>query len=290
MGQIELPTPTQSPCGGIRISPQARSLASELGTLWRYRSLVGLLVRRNLVVVYKQTWLGLGWYWVTPFLSALVYALIFGELVGVATDGVPRLLFYTASVIFWNLFVGVYSTCQNVLLDNTALLNKVYFPRLALPVAGALASLYSFLVQLVVLIVIWLYYYFSGAELRPSPLLLYAPLALVQVVLLGMGCGLIVASLAAGLRDILYLSTFAVQLWMYVTPVVYPMSLVPERWRPLFLLNPLSYPLEALREGTTGVGSCAQLALWPGWLGTGLLLAAGLFLFLRIERNVVDRL
>lgn len=241
-------------------------------------------------MVYKQTWLGLGWYWVTPLVSALVYAFIFGELVGVATDGVPRLLFYTASIIFWSLFMSVFNACQNVLFDNAAVMNKLYFPRLALPVASALASLYSFFVQLVLLLAIWLYYFLTTPGLSPSLLLLYAPIALAQVLLLGLGCGLLVASLAASLRDVLYLSSFAVQLLMYITPVVYPMSLVPERWRFLFLINPLSYPLEALREGLTGVGSCAQLPLWPGWLMTVLLLGAGLLLFQRVERDVVDRL
>lgn len=255
--------------------------------LWRYRDLIWLLTRRSLVVQYKQTVLGPAWMLLLPLLSACAYAFVFGGIGGISTGGVPKLLFYLCGTGIWGFFAELVTKNATVFSDNAPLFGKVYFPRLAVPAASFLTALVQLLVQLLPMGIALAYHGFRG-EVRPNWTgWLLLPLAVAQLGILGMGVGLLISALTAKYRDLRVLVQFGMQLWMYATPVVYPLSAAGE-WGSFLALNPVTAPMELIRFALLGSGAVDGSTYGLSLLLTGAVGLVGLTAFCRTEGTFVD--
>lgn len=260
-----------------------------LKELWDYRDLFSIYVRRNIVTVYKQTVLGLAWFFISPVFTTIMYMFVFGGLAGISTGGVPQAVFYLSGILMWNYFNTCFGQNSNVLAANAGIFGKVYFPRLIIPLAGMTSSLVTFGIQLLLLIVVYVYYVITGAPLCPRWELLMFPVYLILLALTAMSWGMIISSMTVKYRDLNMLVGFGMSLLMYATPIIYPMSIAADKsygW--VLKLNPLSGVFESWRYSITGIGSM-------DWLGllycTGCLVVTmfiGLLLFSKAERNFID--
>ena len=271
------------------IQPQRSWWAIDWRALVRYRDLIFLLVRRDFVSKYKQTILGPLWFLFQPLLTTGVYIVIFARAARLSTAGLPPVLFYLSGLLLWSYFSQCFLAVSQTLTTNANLFSKVYFPRLAVPLSVVLSNCLAFAIQFALFLCIYLYYAIWGVpgQIKPSWGLLLLPLILLQVGLLSLGIGLITASLTAKYRDLSHLSSFLVQVGMFLTPIIYPLTMVPEKWRFLLLANPLVGSIETFRALVFGT----ELPLFYV-LGSVLLtfisLAIGLVAFSKIERTFVD--
>ena len=270
------------------ISPRQRWFDLRLRELWQYRDLVLLFVRRDFVSVYAQTILGPLWFLLQPLLMTIVFTVIFGQIAQLSTDGIPQVLFYLSGVIVWNYFASCLGGTSNTFVGNASLFGKVYFPRLVVPVSIVISNLITFAIQFFLFIVFYVYFIVKTDLIIPQYLILLLPLLILQAAMLGLGCGIIVSSLTTRYRDLTYLVSFGIQLWMFVSPVVYPSSQVPERWRWLFSLNPVAPLIETFRYAFLGVGAFEPWHLATSLCATVAILIAGIMLFSRIEKNFMD--
>jgi lipopolysaccharide transport system permease protein len=258
--------------------------------LWEYRDLLVLLVQRDFISRYKQTLLGPLWFLLQPVLTTLVFVIVFGRFAGIPTDGVPGPLFYLCGLLAWNYFSQNITTGGATFVNNSHLFSKVYFPRVLVPVSIVVANVVSFALQAVPFVAFAAYYFLTGkqgaAALSWKALLL--PLPLLQIAALSLGVSLWMAASTAKYRDLVHLTAFLTQIWMFVTPVIYPLSKVSEAWRWLVWTNPMSAPVEAFRICLLGRGTlgAAEIALSLGL--TLALLVTGVAVFQRVERTVVD--
>ena len=259
-----------------------------LGELWRYRELVWLLTRRSFVVTYKQTILGPLWLVVSPLLTSMAYVILFGRIAGLSTEGVPQLLFYLLGTAAWTCFAACVGRCATTFVDNAGVFSKVWFPRLAAPVSTVLGAFVRLAIQLVLVLVLIAWYAVHGVVAPRWELWPLVPLAVLQLGLLGMGCGIVVSSATTRYRDLAVLVDFGVTLWMYATPVVYPLSQVPDALRAIVLANPATAPVEWLRMALLGVGGVPVAALAWSWAATLAVVLLGVAVFNRVERTFVD--
>lgn len=270
------------------IQPKRKWLDIDLREIYRYRDLIKLFVNRDFVTVYKQTILGPLWFILNPLFSTIMYSFVFGKIAKIPTDGVPQTLFYYGGTMLW----GYFSTCLNsgadVFTGNAGLFGKVYFPRLTVPISKVFSNLISVLIQLATLIVFYIYFVATGSPVRPTWWIFTLPLILAQLAALGTGFGMIISSLTTKYRDLRQLVSFGVQLWMYATPIVYPLSQISEKYRWIMAFNPVSAPIEAFRYAFYGVGGPTPLMLWTSIVATIALLFLGLILFNHNERTFVD--
>lgn len=263
--------------------------------LWKYRDLIFLFVRRDFVAFYKQTILGPLWYLIQPLFTTMIFTVIFSRLASIPTDGVPAVLFYLSGLVLWNYFSDCLVSTSSTFLDNQGIFGKVYFPRLSIPLSVVLSKLIKLAIQVTLLAVIYLYFFFKGEVIGPSPwLALVLPLLIVQLALLGLGTGILISSLTTKYRDLHYLVGFGVQLWMYGTPIIYPISQVPEKYRLLAHLNPVAQVVTNLRYVLFGGSTTNTLTpalgndLTISLVSTVTILLLGLFMFSRTEKNFID--
>lgn len=270
------------------ITPHRGWLEWRLGVLWRYRDLIGLFVWRDFTALYKQTILGPAWHVLQPILTTLTFTLVFGMVARLPTDGVPPFLFYLAGTVAWTYFATTLTLTSSTFVTNANLLGKVYFHRLAIPISITISNFISFAIQFGIFLVVLAYYVSSGTEIRFNNWILLTPVLLVMLAGYGLGGGIVVSALTTRYRDLAKLVTFGVQLGMFLTPVVYPLSMVPQSIRWLVELNPLTPVLEGFRLAFLGVGSVTLNELAISAAGMGILLAVGLMLFTHIERTFMD--
>ncbi|HYO47094.1 MAG TPA: ABC transporter permease [Gemmatimonadota bacterium] len=270
------------------IRPKGRWLDLRLGELWQYRYLVLLLVRRDFVAQYKQTILGPLWHIVQPLLTTLTFTVVFGRIARIPTDSLPPFLFYFAGSIVWAYFSTNFTKTSNTFISNVNIFGKVYFPRLAVPVSLLGSSLIGFSVQFVIFLLFLAYFSIQGAPVSPNLWILATPVLLALMAGLGLGGGIILSAITTRYRDLANLVTFGVSLLMYLTPVVYPLSAVPKRYRLLVSANPLTPIVEGFRfaflgAGSVGPGDLAYSAIW-----TIVILLVGVLIFNRVERTFMD--
>ncbi len=271
------------------ITPRKNAFQIDLKGLWNYRDLYKIYVRRNIVTVYKQTVLGLAWFFINPIFTTVMYMVVFGGLAGITTDGLPQAVFYLAGILFWNYFMGCFNQTSNVLADSAGIFGKVYFPRLIVPLAGITSGLVTFAIQLLLLIVVYVYYVLTGAPIHPQWELLLMPLFLVMIALTGLSWGMIVSSWTVKYRDLRMLVSFGMNLLMYATPIIYPMSVTAGKsWGWVLRLNPLSGIFESFRYALTGVGTMDWMGLLYGLGCLVVTLTLGLLIFSKAERNFID--
>lgn len=283
-----MPNKTESQWTTV-IRPKTGWFDLDLRELIQYRDLVVMFVKRNFVVFYKQTILGPLWILLNPLITTVIFNVIFGGIAKIPTDGVPSFLFYMAGNTLWTLFASCINNTANTFVANAGVLGKVYFPRLTIPVSQVLTALLNFGIQLVMFLCFWVYFAVQG-EVRFTLWALALPLLFCQVALLGLGVGIIVSSLTTKYRDLAIAVTFGVQLWMYATPVVYPMSSLAESPRLALLvrLNPMTAPVELFRLATLGVGQLTAGQMVYSLAATLILLCIGVVLFSRIEKTFMD--
>lgn len=259
-----------------------------LKELYSYRDLILLFVKRNFVAHYKQTILGPAWAIIQPFLTTIIFTVVFGNIAGLAPSGVPSFLFYLAGTIVWQYFAGCLTTTSTTFTANAAILGKVYFPRLVMPISTVLSQLISFAIQFVFFLIFWVYYLIVPSGVSPNLTILLFPLLVLQLALLGLGVGIIISACTTKYRDLAMLVSFGVQLWMYATPVAYDISLIPDKWMSLYMLNPVTPVVTTMRYAFLGIGSFSLKYYLIGWGVTLLLLFVGVILFSRVEKTFMD--
>ena len=270
------------------LRPKNKLLDIDLRELYRYRDLIKLFVNRDFVTVYKQTILGPLWFVLNPLFTTIVYTFVFSGLAKIPTDGVPQTLFYYGGSMLWGYFSACLMSAADTFTGNSGLFSKVYFPRLSVPISKAFSNLISAGIQLATLIVFYIYYVLVGSPVRPTLWAFAIPLLFAQLAALGLGFGMIISALTTKYRDLRQLVGFGISLWMYATPIVYPLSQVPDKYRIIMELNPVSAPVEAFRAAVYGVGGPSPGMMWLSLGISVLVLFFGLVLFNRNERTFVD--
>jgi lipopolysaccharide transport system permease protein len=268
----------------IRIEPPRGLFELRLREVWAYRELLYFFVWRDVKIRYKQTVIGVLWVVLQPVLNMLIFTLFFGHLAKLPSDGLPYPVFYFAALVPWTYFAYALQMTTNVVVDNQHLITKVYFPRLILPISSALSGLVDFSIGFAVLTIFTLAY-----GIRPTLAALWLPALLTLAVFTALGVGLWLSALNALYRDIRYVIPFLVQFWMFASPVAYPSTLVPPRWRWLYGLNPMAGVIDGFRWAITGRGQPPGILLLASSAVVALMLLGGLFFFNRMESAVADR-
>ncbi len=270
------------------IEPQSSLLDLNLKDVWRYRDLLWLLVKRDFVSFYKQTILGPLWFFIQPFFTTIIFTFIFGNLAGLSTDGLPKPLFYMAGITAWNYFADCLTKTSTVFRDNANIFGKVYFPRLIMPLSIVVSNLVRFVVQMILFFMMIGYYAFTGANFHMNVYVLLFPVLVLMMALLGLGLGLIITAMTTKYRDLAFLISFGVQLMMYATTVIYPLSAAPAKYKWLIELNPMTGIIEGFRFGFLGQGELTMSTLSYSAIVTLISLVLGVVIFNKTEKTFVD--
>lgn len=271
------------------ISARHKLLELNLKEVWQYRDLISLFVKRDFTVSYKQTVLGPAWLFITPLFTSIVQAVVFGGIAGIGTEGVPTLLFYLCNNAVWAYFASCLNSNARTFTDNAYVFGKVYFPRLTTPIANVFSTAIRFFIQMLLVVVLLAYYLIAG-QVHPNwGWWLMIPVELVHLGILGMGCGIIISSLTTKYRDLSILVDFGVSLWMYITPVVYPLSEVTDGlFRNLIWLNPVTPSVELMRYALIGQGTLNLGWYALSWAVTLVVALLGIVIFNKVERTFMD--
>jgi lipopolysaccharide transport system permease protein len=270
------------------IKPKSAWYNLQLGEIKRYKDLLLLFVRRDFVALYKQTILGPLWFFIQPIITSLTFTVIFGNLAKIPTDGLPRVLFYMCGITLWNYFSETLIKTSETFTANANIFGKVYFPRLIVPLSVVISNLIKFGVQFFLFLIIWLYYLLFQNTVHPNMALLLVPFLILLMGFLGLGFGIIISSLTTKYRDLKFLVAFAVQLMMYASPIVYPLSIVPEKYKIFILANPVTSIIETFKYAFLGVGEFNWFYLGYSLLFTVVLFLSGLIIFNRVEKSFID--
>lgn len=270
------------------ISPKRGWFDVRWKAIWEYRDLIQLFVQRDFIATYKQTVLGPLWFFLQPLFTTLVFTIVFGRIARISTDSIPPLLFYLSGVVMWQYFADCLNKTSATFVGNAAVFSKVYFPRLTVPISIVISSLFTFIIQFGLFICFFAYFKWQGAPIHPSYRIIVLPLLLVQMAALGLGVGCLVSALTTRYRDLAVVVGFGVQLWMYASAVVYPLSSIPRESRWLLVLNPMVPIIEAFRFAFLGTG---VVEIWQ--IGLSLAISAfvffaGIIMFCRVEKSVAD--
>ena len=273
----------------IHISSRHKWLDLNLKEVWLYRDLIQLFVKRNFVVSYKQTILGPAWIFLTPLFSSIVQAFVFGGIAGISTDGIPMLLFYLCGNAIWTFFSTCLVNNANTFTANAYVFGKVYFPRLTTPISNVISSMIRFCIQMGLALVFLAYYLTQGAVHPNWAAWIMIPVELIHLGILGMGFGIIISSLTTKYRDLTILVEFGVQAWMYLTPVVYPLSTLADGWmKTLLMLNPVTPGVEMMRYAILGKGTLDWGYYGLSWAVTLAVAMLGIMIFNKVERTLMD--
>jgi len=275
----------------FEITPKKKFFSLNFKELWQYRDLLLLFVKRDVVTVYKQTILGPLWYLIQPLFTSITFTIIFNKVAGIETGAVPPFLFNLAGIMVWNYFTACLTGTSNTFGANAGVFGKVYFPRLIVPISIVISNLIKFGIQFFIFIVFYILYYVQGAALSLSPSVVFFPILVILMGVLGLGSGMFISSLVTKYRDFSYLISFGVQLLMYVSAVMYPLSLIEEKipnyaW--LVHYNPLAYIIETTRYMLLNVGEISILGLTYTTIVTLVLLLIGMLIFNKTEKSFID--
>jgi lipopolysaccharide transport system permease protein len=272
----------------LEIKPRTNAFDLHLNDVWKYRDLLGLLVRRDFVSFYKQTILGPIWFFVQPLVTTITYTFIFGNLAKISTDQLPAPLFYMAGITAWNYFSDCLTKTSTVFKDNADIFGKVYFPRLIMPLSIVLSNLVRFAVQFLLFVLVMAYYAYRGAAFHPTWAICLFPVVVILMAALGLGLGMIISAMTTKYRDLAFLLVFGVQLLQYSTTVIYPLSKVPLSYRWIIAANPMTELIETFRYGFLGTGTFSWLALSYSTIVTVVFLFLGTIIFNKVEKSFVD--
>lgn len=271
------------------IRPQTGLFNLRLKEVWRYRDLLTLLVRRDFVATYKQTILGPIWFFIQPLLTTIMFVVVFGRIAKISTDGMPMIVFYLAGITCWTYFSECLNKTATVFKDNASIFGKVYFPRLVMPLSIVVSSLIKFTIQFVLFFIIWIYYFLKQDNaLQPNIYIALFPVLLFMMAGLGLGFGLLISAMTNKYKDLVFLLSFAIQLAMYVTPVIYPLSSIGPKYKWLIMANPMTSIVETFRYAFLGSGTLS----WPGlvysFVFTIIAMLLGAMVFNKVEKTFMD--
>ena len=279
---------TQQQEWDLVITPRKKWYDLQLGDVWRYRDLIALFVRRDFVSRYKQTILGPLWLIIQPILNSLVFTVVFGNIARLSTDGLPPMLFYMSGTVLWSYFSNCLTGTSQTFIQNAHLFGKVYFPRLVMPISIVISAMINLAIQFALFMGFRTYFAASGAAISFTSWSWTLPLLILLMAGLGLGFGIIVSSLTTKYRDLNYLVGFGVSLWMYATPVLYPVSSIPENWRWVALVNPITPIVETFRAGFLGQGTVSWARLGYSAAFMLVVLFIGAVIFNRVEKTFID--
>lgn len=271
------------------ITSEHKWLDLKLKEVWQYKDLIWLFTKRSFVLTYKQTVLGPLWLFISPIITSIIHAFVFGGIAGIETDGVPQLLFYMSGNAIWGVFSSSLTGNANTFTGNAGVFGKVYFPRLTTPLSNVLSTMIRFGIQMIMVVVFLVYYTITGA-VHPNYLAcLLIPIILIHLGIMGLGCGIIISSMTTKYRDLNVLIGFGIQLWMYITPIVYPLSQIEnETARSLLMLNPATAPIELFRYALLGQGTVSVFALAISGVFTVIVAVLGIMIFNKVEKTFMD--
>lgn len=272
------------------IRPKDKLLSVDFKEIWQYRDLMMLFVKRNIITQYKQTILGPLWYVIQPLMTTIMYMVVFGGIAKISTDGLPQPLFYLAGISFWQYFADCLTKTSNTFVNNAGIFGKVYFPRLVTPLSDVISNLVRFGIQFGLFLVVYLYYViFTDVAIQPNLYALMFPVLVVMLAGLALGFGILFSSMTTKYRDLQLLLSFFVSLWMYATPVIYPLSTITnEKLRLVMQLNPLTGIVEFFKYGMLGVGNHDWWMLGYSFGFMVVLLAVGIVVFNKVQKSFMD--
>lgn len=270
------------------VRPQSSILDFNVREIWSYRDLLVLLVKRDFISFYKQTILGPFWFFIQPLFTTVIYTFVFGGMADISTDGLPQPLFYIAGITAWNYFSECLTKTSTVFKDNANIFGKVYFPRLIMPLSIILSNLIRFSVQVLLMLILMLFYYFKGELFHFTWAITLFPFLIILMALLGLGLGLVITALTTKYRDLAFLITFGTQLLMYTTTVIYPLSSAPSNYKSLIELNPMTGIIECFRFAFLGKGELTFYSIGYSTIFTVVVLILGVLIFNKTEKTFVD--
>ena len=270
------------------IKPKRAWFDLNLKELLRYRDLIMLFVRRTFVSQYKQTILGPAWAVIQPLLTTVVLTVVFGNIAGLAPSGVPTFAFYLCGSVAWTYFSSCLTSTSTTFTANAAIMGKVYFPRLVMPVSSVISQLISFAIQFCFFLIFWVYYIISGANIHPNAYIVMTPLFLLHLAMLSLGVGIVISAMTTKYRDLAMVVGFGVQLWMYATPVAYDISVIPDKFLSLYMLNPVTPIITMFRYAYLGVGEPCMPFYAISFAVTLAVLFIGILMFNRVEKTFMD--
>lgn len=272
----------------LEIKPVSGWFNFHLKDVWRYRDLLFMFVRRDFVSVYKQTILGPFWFFLQPVLTTITFTIVFGNIAKIPTDGIPPILFYMSGIVCWGYFADCLTRTSSTFITNANIFGKVYFPRLVSPLSNIISLLMKFGIQMLLLVGFLIYFKLNGSEVNPNIYILLTPFLILLMAGLGLGFGIIVSSLTTKYRDLSFLVGFGVQLLMYATPVIYPLSAAPEKYRWIILANPMTSIIDTFRFAYLGAGTFNLGNLIYSTVFMLIVMAIGIVIFNRVEKTFMD--
>jgi lipopolysaccharide transport system permease protein len=270
------------------IKPKNKLFEVDFKEIWRYRDLFSMFVKRNIITQYKQTILGPTWFFIQPALTTIMYMIVFGRIAHISTDQLPQPMFYLAGIVCWQYFSDCLNKTSTTFTDNQGIFGKVYFPRLIVPMATVASNLVRMGIQFLLFLMVYIYYLIIGVHVAPNAYILLMPALILMLAGLALGFGIIISSLTTKYRDLIILFSFIVQLWMYATPVIYPLSVMSPKRQWIMALNPVTSILEAFKYGTMGVGTFSWMQLSYSFVFMIVLLGIGIVVFNKVQRSFMD--
>ncbi|OFY33219.1 MAG: ABC transporter permease [Bacteroidetes bacterium GWF2_38_335] len=272
-----------------QIKPQGKLIEFGFSEIWEYRDLVIMYIKRDILTFYKQTILGPLWFVIQPILTTVMFMFVFGNLAGLSTDGLPQPVFYLGGIIIWSYFSDCLTRNSKVFIENQQVFGKVYFPRMVVPLSITISNLIRFFIQFVIFLMVYFYYFFDKSSvILPNQYIVLVPVLLIMTAGLSLGFGIIFSSLTTKYRDLNFLLQFAVQLWMYITPVIYPLNSIPSDSRWIIALNPMTSIVESFRFAFLGQGYFSWIYLLYSFCFMIVLLLVGLIIFNKVEKGFMD--
>ena len=270
------------------IKPKNKLLQVDFGDIWQYRDLLLMFVKRDIVTQYKQTVLGPAWYFIQPALTTIMYMVVFGSIAKISTDGLPQPMFYLAGIVCWQYFADCLNKTSATFTANQNIFGKVYFPRLIVPLATVTGNLVRMGIQFLLFIAVYIYFLVMKVEVVPNAYVLLIPVLIVMLAGLALGFGMLISSMTTKYRDLTILFTFVVQLWMYATPVIYPLSTMSPKMQIIMSINPLTSIVETFKFGTMGVGTFSWASLTYSFVFMLVLLGVGVVVFNKVQYSFMD--
>ena len=272
----------------LTINPHSKWYDLRIKEIFKYKDLLFLFVKRDFVSIYKQTILGPLWFFLQPIITALTFTVIFGNLAKISTDGLPQILFYMCGITLWNYFADTLTKTADTFSSNANIFGKVYFPRMIVPLSVVVSNLIKLGIQFLLFLGIWIYYLVQSDLIHPNKMLVLIPFLIILIGFMALSFGIIISSLTTKYRDLKFLVTFGIQLMMYASPIVYPLSIVPEKYKWIIVANPVTSIIETFKYAFLGVGEFSWLYLAYSTLFTIVLFLIGLVIFHRVEKSFMD--
>jgi len=270
------------------IKPKNKLFDVDFKELWHYKDLYSMFVKRDIITQYKQTILGPAWFFIQPAITTIMYMVVFGGIAKIPTDGLPQPMFYLAGIVCWQYFADCLNKTSSTFTTNQGIFGKVYFPRLIVPLATVSSNLVRMGIQFLMFIAVYIYFVLSGVAVAPNIYILLIPLLIIMLAGLALGFGIIISSMTTKYRDLTLLFTFVVQLWMYATPIIYPLSTMSPKKQMIMSLNPVTSIVETFKYGTMGVGTFSWGMLGYSFVFMVVLMSIGIVVFNKVQRSFMD--